>query len=388
MPSGTHDLFYTDEQRMLRDNVRRFAEDRIFPKATQIDRDDRFPRELYRELAELGLFGICLAEQFGGAGMDATSACIAMEEVARASGSMGNAFAIPVEASVFLSEHGSEAQWKLIPGILDGTILPATAVTEPDHGSDVAGLRTTAVRDGDDYIINGSKAWVTLGRVADFIMVFARTGTGDGGRSISCFLVEGDQTGVSRGKTEDLLGMHGLEDCMITFNDVRVPAANMIGSENEAFKTAMRNFNFSRLLMSSMALGMAVAGYEDAMAYAQQRQQFGQPIFDFQAVQFMLADMSMDIDAARLVIHNAARVFDAGRSAAKEAAQAKLFTTDMAMKHITNALQIHGGNGYSREYRVERLFRDIKLSQIYEGTNQIQRLIIARQIQREFKDRA
>src|SRR6056297_1755441 len=266
MPSGTHDLFYTDEQRMLRDNVRRFSEERILPKATQIDRDDRFPRELYTELAELGLFGICLAEQFGGAGMDATSACIAMEEVARASGSMGNAFAIPVEASVFLSEHGSEAQWKLIPGILDGTILPATAVTEPDHGSDVAGLRTTAVRDGDDYIINGSKAWVTLGRVADFIMVFARTGTGDGGRSISCFLVEGDQTGVSRGKTEDLLGMHGLEDCMIMFTDVRVPAANIIGSENEAFKTAMRNFNFSRLLMSSMALGMAVAGYEDAMA--------------------------------------------------------------------------------------------------------------------------
>lgn len=387
MPSGTHDLFYSDEQRMLRDNVRRFAEERILPEATQIDREDRFPRDLYRDLAGLGLFGICLAEEFGGAGMDTTSACIAMEEVARASGSMGNAFAIPVEASVFLSEHGSEMHQRLIPGILDGSVLPATAVTEPDHGSDVAGLRTTAVRDGDHYIINGTKAWVTLGRVADFIMVFARTGSDEGARSISCFLVEGDRPGLSRGKAEDLLGMHGLEDCMLSFSDVRVPAANMIGAENQAFKTAMRNFNFSRLMMSSMSLGMAVAGFEDAMDYAQQRRQFGQPIFDFQAVQFMLADMSMDIDAARLLIHNAARVFDAGHSAAKEAAQAKLFTTDMAMKHITNALQIHGGNGYSREYRVERLFRDIKLSQIYEGTNQIQRLIIARQIQREFRGR-
>jgi alkylation response protein AidB-like acyl-CoA dehydrogenase len=388
MPTGTHDLFYTDDQRMLRANVRRFAEARILPEAARIDREDRFPRALYRELAGLGLFGICLAERFGGAGMDTTSACIAMEEVARASGSMGNAFAIPVEASVFLSEHGTAEQQALIPGILDGSILPATAVTEPDHGSDVAGLRTTAVRDGDHFVINGTKAWVTLGRVADFIMVFARTGTGEGGRSISCFLVEGDRPGLSRGKAEDLLGMHGLEDCMLSFSDVRVPAANMIGAENQAFKTAMRNFNFSRLMMSAMSLGMAVAGFEDAMSYAQQRRQFGQPIFDFQAVQFMLADMSMDIDASRLLIHNAARVFDAGHSAAKEAAHAKLFTTDMAMKHITNALQIHGGNGYSREYRVERLFRDIKLAQIYEGTNQIQRLIIARQIQREFREHA
>ena len=214
-------------------------------------------------------------------------------------------------------------------------------------------------------------------------MVFARTGEAPGAKGISCFLVEGETPGIERGKTEELLGMHGLEDCMISFSDVRVPAESMIGAPGGAFKTAMRNFNFSRLLMSSMALGMAVAAYEDAMRYALERKQFGQPIFDFQAVQFMLADMSTDIDAARLLIHNAANVFDNGRSAAKEAAQAKLFTTDMAMKHISNALQIHGGNGYSREYRIERLFRDIKLSQIYEGTNQIQRLIIARQIQRE-----
>lgn len=386
MTTGTHDLFYSEEQRMLRENVRRFSESEILPAATAIDREDRFPRELYRRLAALGVFGICLDETYGGSGMDSVSACIAMEEVARASGSMGNALAIPMEAVVFLSEHGDDYHKALIPGILDGSVIPSTAVTEPDCGSDVAGLRTTAIRDGEDYILNGTKAWVTFGHVADFTIVFARTGQEQGAKGISCFLVERGTKGLERGKPEDLLGMHGLEDCMLSLSDVRVPARAMIGSEGTAFKTAMRNFNFSRMLMSSMALGMAIAGYEDAMRYSLERRQFGQKIFDFQAIQFMLADMSMDIAASRLLIHNAARVFDAGQTAAKEAAHAKLFTTDMAMKHITNALQIHGGNGYSREYRIERLFRDIKLSQIYEGTNQIQRVIIGRQIQREFEN--
>lgn len=385
---NTTDLFYSDDQRMLRDTVRKYAQDRIAPQAAAIDRDDVFPRDLYRGLGDLGLFGTCLAEAGGGAGMSTMTACIAMEEVARASGSMGNAFAIPLEACVFLWEHGSEWHHRFIPGILDGSVVPSTAVTEPDCGSDVAALRTTARRDGDDYIINGTKAWVTFGAVSDFIIVFARTGDQPGAKGISCFLVEGNLPGIQRGKVEELMGMHGLEDCMISFTDVRVPAASRIGEEGAAFKTAMRNFNFSRLMMSSMALGMAIAAYDDAMRYALERKQFGNPIFDFQAIQFMLADMSMDIDAARLLIHNACNVFDKGFPAAKEAAQAKLFTTDMAMKHVSNALQIHGGNGYSREYRIERLFRDIKLSQIYEGTNQIQRLIIARQVKREFEGQA
>ena len=381
--SGTHDLFYTDDQKILRETVRRFAEDEILPEATRIDREDRFPTDLYRRLAGLGIFGVCLPEAAGGSGLDTVTACIVMEEIARCSGSMGNALAIPVEAVVFLNEHGSDRHRRYIPGILDGSIVPGTAVSEPDHGSDVAGMTTIAERDGDDYVISGTKAWVTLGRIADPILVFAKTSREYGGRNVSCFLVEGDRAGISRGKAEDLLGMHGLEDCMITFDGVRIPAENRIGPENGAFKMAMRNFNFSRLMMSSMALGMTVAAFEDSLAYAKQRTQFRQPIFEFQAVQFMLADMDMDIAAARLLIHNAARVFDTGHPAAKEAAHAKLFTTDMAMKHVTNALQIHGGNGYSKDYRVERLFRDVKLSQIYEGTNQIQRVIIARQIERE-----
>ncbi|TKT69648.1 acyl-CoA dehydrogenase family protein [Aquamicrobium sp. LC103] len=378
------DYFLTEEQRMLRDSVRRFSDEAVAPAASAIDRDDVFPRQLYREMAALGLFGVSLAPEAGGSGLDTTTACLVMEEIARGSGTLGNAYAIPVEAAHFLNEHGNEFHKGLIPGILSGDIIPATAATEPDCGSDVAAMSTVAERDGDDYVITGTKAWVTFGRIADFVVVFAKTDRNAGHKGISCILVEADRKGVTLGKSEELLGMHGLEDCQISFDAVRVPVRNRIGPENDAFKMAMGNFNFSRLMMSSMALGMAQAAMEDAIAYAKGRRQFGSEIIKFQAIQFMLADMSKDIAASRLLIHHAARLHDAGRSIAKEAAHAKLFTTDMAMQHISNALQIHGGNGYSREYRIERLFRDVRLSQIYEGTNQIQRLIIARQLEKEY----
>ena len=379
------EYFYSAEQKMLRDMVRRFAEETILPAAAAIDSDDVFPRAIYRGLADLGLFGVSLPEAAGGSGQDTVTACIAMEEIARCSGAVGNMYAIPVEAAQLLHEHGNEYHKTWIPKILDGSAIPATAVTESDAGSDVAGMRTTALFDGGDYVINGSKAWVTFGGIFDFIMVFAKTSREPGSHNISCFFVEGDRPDIVRGKNEALMGMHGLEDCQVTFDNVRIPARNLLGPENRAFKMAMGNFNFSRLMMSSMALGMARAAFEDAYAYAKERKQFGSEIFSFQAIQFMLADMSMDIAAARLLIHHAARLHDAGQPIAKEAAHAKLFTTDMAMKHASNALQIHGGAGYSRHFRVERIFRDVKLAQIYEGTNQIQRVIIARQIDREMK---
>jgi alkylation response protein AidB-like acyl-CoA dehydrogenase len=375
--------FLSEELLALRDTTRRFAEREVLPRATAIDRDDRFDRALYRGMAGLGLFGVALAEAGGGSGLGAIGACVAMEELARCSGAVGNAFAIPVEAALFLHHHGNDRQRAMIPGILAGDIIPATAVSEPDFGSDVAGMRSTARRDGDDWVLNGTKAWVTLGGVVDALMVFARTGSEAGHRTISCFLLDGKSPGLHRGKIEDLLGMHGLEDCQITLDGVRAPADALVGAENGAFKMAMGNFNFSRLMMSAMALGIAQAAFEDAVAYARQRKQFGEAIIGFQAVQFMVADMSTDIAAARLLIHHAARLYDLGEPIAKEAAQAKLFTTDMATKHVSNALQIHGGNGYSRDYRIERLFRDVRLAQIYEGTNQIQRLIIARQVEKE-----
>ena len=375
--------FFTEDQAALRETARRFAEREVLPRAAAIDREDRFDRTLYKGMADLGLFGVALREEAGGAGMGAIGACIVMEEIARCSGAVGNAFAIPVEAALFLDHHGNERHKSFIPGILSGDIIPATAVTEPDHGSDVASLRTTAKRDADGWVLNGTKAWVTFGNVVDALMVFARSGDQGGHKAISCFLLDGKAPGIHRGKNEELLGMHGLEDCMITLDGVRAPADAVVGPENGAFKMAMGNFNFSRLMMSSMALGMAQAGFEDAVAYAKTRKQFGTAIINHQAIQFMIADMSTDIAAARMLIHHAARLYDAGMPIAKEAAQAKLFTTDMAVKHVSNALQIHGGNGYSREYRVERLFRDVRLAQIYEGTNQIQRMIIARQVEKE-----
>lgn len=381
MPAMSH--FYSEDQISLRDSARRFAEGEVLPRAAAIDREDRFDRTLYRGMAALGLFGASLPEAAGGSGFDTVSTCLVMEELARCSGAVGNAFAIPVEAALFLSHHGNASQKALIPGILDGSIVMATAMTEPDYGSDTANITTSARATADGWVLNGTKAWVTLGGVADRIMVFARTGAEPGHRGISCFMVDASLPGVTRGKNEELLGMHGLEDCQIVLQDVHLPREALIGVENQAFKIAMGNFNFSRLLMSSMALGMAQAAMEDAVAYATTRKQFGGPIMGFQAVQFMVADMSTDIAAARLLVHHAARLYDAGLPYAKEAAHAKLFTTDMAMKHVSNALQIHGGNGYSRAYRVERLFRDVRLAQIFEGTNQIQRVIIARQVEKE-----
>lgn len=377
--------FHSEEQTALKEMVRRFSDDVIKPAAAAIDRDEMFPRVLYRQLADLGLFGMVLPEEAGGSAMGVVSACLAMEEVARGSGSLGNALAVPVEAVHFLDEHGNDFHKTFIPGILNGDIIAATAATEPHCGSDVAAITTTAIREGDEYVITGTKAWVTFGRIADLVMVFAKTDPKGGHKGISCILVEMDRPGITRGNSEGLMGMHGLEECEISFEGVRVPVKNRIGPENEAFKMAMANFNFSRLMMSSMALGMAQAAMEDAIEYAKGRSQFGSPIIKYQAIQFMLADMSMDIDAARLLIHHAARLFEQGHSIAREAAQAKLFTTDMAMKHVSNALQIHGGNGYSRGYRIERIFRDVRLAQIYEGTNQIQRLIIARQLEKEYE---
>jgi alkylation response protein AidB-like acyl-CoA dehydrogenase len=380
----TLDQLLSDEQRMVRDTARKLSDEVIAPVAARIDRDNQFPRDTYLALAELGLFGVALPEEAGGVGLDALTACMVMEEIARGSGTVGNAFAIPVEAALFLNHHGTDHHKALIPGILDGSVIPATAVTEADYGSDVASMQTTARREGDEYVINGTKAWVTFGQIADVIMVFAKTDPAAGHRGISCILVETDRAGVHRGKSEELLGMHGLAECMVAFDNVRVPVANLLGPEHGAFKMAMENFNFSRLMMSSMALGMAQAGMEDAITYAHDRKQFGKPIFEHQAIQFMIADMAKDIAAARLLIQHAARLYDMGQPIALEAAQAKLFTTDMAQIHISNALQIHGGNGYSREFRVERLFRDVRLSQIYEGTNQIQRMIIARQVGKKY----
>ncbi|HIO03044.1 MAG TPA: acyl-CoA dehydrogenase [Alphaproteobacteria bacterium] len=372
--------FLTTSQKMVRESIRRFSENTVLPLARDIDAKDEFPSGLYQELANMGIFGSEVRETLGGSGFDTKTTCIIIEELARCSGSIGNIFAIPVESIRFILEHGNKRQQKLIPSIISGKRIPASCASEPEAGSDFSAIRTSAVRDGSDYLINGTKAWVSLGLVADLIFVFAKTNPAAGHRGISCFIVDGDNPGLHRASKEELLGMRGLATGQLLFEDCRVPGTSLVGTENNAFKMAMENFNYSRILMAAMALGITIAGYEDALSYSRQRVQFGQKIFDFQSIQFMLADMSTDIAAARLMINHTIRLLEGGYPIIKQAAQTKLFTTDMAMKHVTNAVQIHGGNGYSKSYRVERLFRDIKLTQIYEGTNQIQRLIIAKQL--------
>ena len=377
------EFFYDEAQRQVVDMTRRFATDVVAPAAAAIDEADEFPREIYRGMADLGLFGINLPEAAGGSGFDTTCFSLAMEELAKASGAVGNSFAIPVEMARLLHEQGDAHHQRMIPDLLAGKLLTSTAVSEPEGGSDVAAMKTFARRDGDDYRISGVKAWLSLGLVADYILVFAKTDPALGAKGVSAFMVPRDAPGLTFGRKEKLLGMRGLATCQVAFDQVRVPARDRFGAENDAFRMAMVNFDYGRIAMASMALGMAQAAFEDSLAYAQQRVQFGRPIFEHQAVQFMIADMAKDIAASRLMIHHAARLLDAGQPIAKEAAMAKLFTTDMAMAHATNAIQIHGGNGYSRDYRVERIFRDVKLAQIYEGTNQIQRIIIARRVARE-----
>ncbi len=374
------ELFLTDEQREIQRSVKRFAEQAVKPRAAEIDDSDEFPRDLWRAMAGLGLYGLCLPETAGGAGGDAISFALAMEELARCSGSVGNIFAIPVEMVRLLHANGEDHHRAYIAPMIAGEMISSTAVSEPSGGSDVAALLCTARRDGTDWVINGTKSWLSLGLVADVILVFAKTDPDAGHRGITAFFVERGCKGVAFGRKERLLGMHGLATCEMTLDDVRVPAQARLGPEHGAFKMAMSNFDFGRIAMASMALGMAQAAFEDSLDWAQQRVQFGKPIFEHQAVQFMIADMAKDIAASRLLIHHAARLHDAGRPFAEAAATAKLFTTDMAMTHATNAVQIHGGYGYSKEFRVERIFRDLKLAQIYEGTNQIQRMIIARSV--------
>lgn len=376
-------LLLDEVQREVAASSRRFATEAVLPRAAEIDEADEFPRDLYGQMAGLGLFGIGLPEHAGGSGFDTVCFSLAMEEVARASGAVANILAIPVEMVRLLQASGGPFHRALIPDLVAGRLIASTAVSEPDCGSDVAAMTTLARRDGPDYRITGTKAWLSLGLVSDMILVFAKTSPDKGAGGVSAFMVPREAPGLSFGRKERLLGMRGLATCGLVLDDVRVPGEARLGPEDGAFRTAMSNFDYGRIAMASMALGMAQGAFEDSVGYARTRVQFGKPIFEHQAVQFMIADMAKDIAAARLLIHHAARLHDLGLPFAKEAAMAKLFSTDMAMLHATNAVQIHGGNGYSREYRVERIFRDVKLAQIYEGTNQIQRMIIARRVARE-----
>ena len=371
-----------EEQKLLRDTVRRFAEEVVAPRAREIDESGEFPLDFFKQAAELGLGGVAVPEEYGGAGMDNLSYCLVIEEVSRACASSG--VILSVNNSLVcdpLLKFGNEEQKRdYLTPLASGKKLGCFALTEPGAGSDAGALRTTARRDGDDYVLNGNKVFITNGTHADLALVFATVDLAKKHRGITAFIVPVDTPGFSRGSHEYKLGVNASGTTELAFQDMRVPAAQRIGEEGDGFKIAMATLDGGRVGISAQAVGIARGAFEEAMAYAQERQQFGRPIADFQAIQFYLADMSTEIDAARLLTWKAAWAKDQGRRYSLEAAQAKLYSSQMAQRVTNLALQIHGGYGYTKEYNVERYFRDARITEIYEGTSEIQKLVIARAV--------
>ncbi|HEV8631606.1 MAG TPA: acyl-CoA dehydrogenase [Thermoanaerobaculia bacterium] len=371
-----------EEQRLLRDTVRRFADEVVAPRAREIDQSGEFPRDSFAQAAELGLGGVTVPEQYGGAGMDTISYCLVIEEISRVCASTG--VILSVNNSLVcdpLLKFGSEEQkQRFLEPLARGEKLGCFALTEPGAGSDAGSLRTTARRDGDSYVLNGNKVFITNGTHADTALVFATIDAEKKHRGITAFIVPADTPGYHRGGHEYKLGVNASGTTELAFQDMRVPAAQRLGEDGEGFKVAMATLDGGRVGISAQAVGIARGAFEEAMAYAQQREQFGHPIADFQAIQFYLADMSTEIDAARLLTWKAAWAKDQGRRYSLEAAQAKLFSSQMAQRVTNLALQIHGGYGYTKEYNVERYFRDARITEIYEGTSEIQKLVIARAV--------
>lgn len=375
----------TDEQKMLRDMVRKLCQNEIAPRAAEIDRTHAFPWENLRRLAELGLMGVPIPEEWGGAGFDFLSYIITVEEISKACASTGVILAVHTSLGCFsLLNFGTEEQKKkYLVKLASGQWLGAYALTEPDAGSNPANLSTSARLEGDHYLVNGSKLFITSGGQADLYVTFVRTDPGSGGhKGITCLLIEKDAPGFSIGRVEEKMGIHGSATAELIFDNARVPRENLLGEEGEGFKVAMKLLDGGRVGIGAQGVGIAQAALEAATDFAKQRVQFDRPIAEFQAIQFMLADMATRVEAARLLVYRAARLRDMGLPYTKEASMAKMFGTDTAMQVTTDAVQILGGYGYCKEYPVERYMRDAKITQIYEGTNQIQRIVIAKQILR------
>ena len=379
-------LELTEEQKLLERTVREFAEAEVKPLAAEIDETGQFPRETLRKAAELGLTGISVAEDWGGAGMDHMSYAIVMEEIARVCAS--TSVILSVQNSLYcgtLEKFGTDEQKKkfLVP-FARGEKIGCYALTEPQAGSNAAALKTKAVRKGDCYVVNGTKAWITNGGVADAGVIYVNTQPEKGEKGITALVIEKGAPGFSVGKEEKKLGIHATACVELSFVDCEVPAANRIGNEGDGYKIALTTLDGGRIGIASQATGIAQGAFEAALAYAKERQAFGHPIAEFQAIQFMLADMATEIEAARLLARRAAWKQDTGQRFSMEAAIAKLFASEMATRVAHKAIQIHGGNGYSREYPVERAYRDARITEIYEGTSEIQRLVIAGWVLKSF----
>jgi alkylation response protein AidB-like acyl-CoA dehydrogenase len=375
-------LVFTEEQKMLQEMVREFAETEIAPFVPMMDEEDRFPREIVRKMGELGLMGIPIPEEWGGAGADYISYILALEEISRVSATVGVILAVHTSVGTMpILQYGTEEQkQKYVTRLARGEYLAAFALTEPHAGSDAKRIRTQAKRQGDKYILNGSKIFITNAGEADVYVTFAVTDPEKGSRGISAFIVEKDTPGFQVGKKERKMGLGGSNTCELIFEDAEVPAGNLLGREGQGYEIALANLAGGRIGIGAQALGIARAALEHSLEYAKQRKQFGKTLGEIQAIQFKLADMATQIEAARLLIYRAAQLRQLGKPCKMEASMAKMFAADVAMKVTTEAIQVFGGYGYTREYPVERLFRDAKVTQIYEGTNEIQRLVIASEL--------
>jgi len=375
---------FTEEQLAFRDSIRRMVEKHIAPIAAEIDETDRFPEELLPIMGEMGLMQLWVPEQYGGPNGNLTLMCMAREEISRVSPACGSLAGLNTMFIMPLLHFGSEEQrQRFLPIIARGGVPTAIAISEPQAGSDVGAMSTRAVKDGDSYVINGRKQWCSYGVVADYIVLMARTSGDTGADGISAFILEPKKMkGITFGRHERKMGWRGAPNTPIFLDDVRVPVENLVGAEGKGFRASMRALDLNRPTIGAQSVGLAQGALDASVAYAKERRQFKRAIGEFQGVQFMLADMVMNIEAARALVYECARAGDAGdwKRLNVLASMAKCFASDMAMKVTTDAVQIFGGYGYTRDYPVERMMRDAKLAQIFEGTNQIQRMVIARDL--------
>lgn len=379
------DYFLTEEQQMIKELAARIADEKIKPVAAELDEKEEFPWELMKILAEADLFAVWVPEEYGGLGGGVFEQALVVEELSRACSGVAVSYAASGLGGFPILVFGSEAQkQQYMPDIASGKRLAAFALTEAGAGSDVSGITTTATLDGDEYVLNGTKQWITNGGEADIYTVIAVTDKTKGARGASAFIVEKGTPGLSFGKKEKKLGIRASSTTEVIFENCRIPKENRLGREGMGFIIAMKTFDKTRPGIGAQAVGIAQGALDEAVQYARQRVQFDQPISSFQGIQFMLADMATQVEAARALVYSVARLVDSGaKDVSKAAAMAKLFASDVCMKVTVDAVQILGGYGYMREYPVEKMMRDAKITQIYEGTNQIQRSIIALELIKE-----
>jgi alkylation response protein AidB-like acyl-CoA dehydrogenase len=375
-------MILTQEQAMIRDTLRQFARERLAPNAAEWERTRTFPREALTELAELGVMGIVVPEQWGGAGLDYLSMVLAIEEIAAGHGATSTIVCVQNSLACGITlNYGTDLQKeRYLTRLARGEWLGCFCLTEPHTGSDAAAIRATVRRDGDCWVLNGAKQFITTGKEGQLAIVFAMTDPSAGKKGISCFLVPTDTPGYIVARLEEKMGQHASDTAQILFENCRIPDENRLGREGEGYRIALSNLEAGRIGIGAQAVGMARAAFEAAVNYAREREAFGVPIIQHQAVLFRLADMATQIEAARQMVWHAASLRDAGRPCLKEASMAKLFASEMAERVCSDAIQIHGGYGYSTDFPVERIYRDVRVTQIYEGASDIQRLVIGRAV--------